>query len=265
MSNRSLPDPVEPTFRDLRGAVYTGDGHAAMAAIARRPDLDTLQYAGDGLLLGLAQGVTGTTERASEHISLLRDRDLGGDEDLALELEAMLGLAPAPALRDLSVDLDELSLALEGDPLLTGGRLDLRTGEVQQIGPLYEIDVFDEFGEPDDEADDAEAEDGPTDDRWLRFDSLGSRPGFRDMEAFLDTVTDERLAARLDRALGGRGAFRRFKDELADVLDELARFYRYTDDRRRGRARQWLAESGLRPSVPAERPSPDRPDSHGLS
>ena len=265
MSNRSLPDPVEATFRDLRGAVYTGDGRAAMAAIERRPDLDTLQYAGDGLLLAVAQGVTGATARASEHISLLRDRDLDGDEDLAVALEAMLGLAPAPALRDLPVDLDELSLALEGDPLLTGGRLDLRTGEVQQIGPLYESDVFNEFGEPDDDADDAEAEDGPADERWLRLDSLGSQPGFHDMVAFLDTVADERLATRLDRALGGRGAFRRFKDELADVLDELARFYRYTDDRRRGRARQWLAESGLRPSVPAEPPSPDRPDWHGLS
>ena len=34
------------------------------------------------------------------------------------------------------------------------------------------------------------------------------------------------------------------------------------DDRRRGRARQWLAESGLRPSVPVEPASPGRPDRH---
>ena len=161
-------------------------------------------------------------------------------------LLAMLGLAQAPALRDLPIDLDDLSLALEGDPLLTGGRLDLRTGDVQQIGPLYESDFFDEIGEPDD------GEVGEADDRWLRFDSLGSRPGFRDMAEFLETVADEHLATRLDRALGGRGAFRRFKDELADVPDELARFRRFTDDRRRGRARQWLAGSGLRPTVPAE-------------
>ena len=90
------------------------------------------------------------------------------------------------------------------------------------------------------------------------------RRGFRDMAEFLETVTDERLATRLDRALGGRGAFRRFKDELADAPDELARFHRFTDDRCRGRARQWLAESGLRPTVPAEPASPGRPDLHGL-
>lgn len=266
MSNQPVPDPVEATFRDLRGAIYTGDGHAAMSAIERRPDLDTPQYVGDGLRLALAQGITGATERAREQIALLRNRDLDGDEDLAIELEAMLGLAQAPALRDLPVDLDDLSLALEGDPLLTGGRLDLRSGDVQQIGPLYESDFFDEIGETEDgEADWADdLEDGQPDDRWLRFDSLGSRPGFRDMAEFLATVADERLANRLDRALGGRGAFRRFKDELADAPDELARFHRVTDDRRRGRARQWLAESGLRPGLSTEPASPGRPDLHGL-
>lgn len=257
MSNRPIPDPIETALRDLRGALYTGDGPAAMAAIEHRPDLDTLQYVGDGLRLALAQDVTGAALRAGEHIAALRNRDLDGDEDLAIELEAMLRLVPAPALRNLTIDLDDLSLALEGDPLLTGGRLDLPTGDVQQIGPLYESDFFEEIGEPD-WADDAKALEA--DDRWLRFDSLGSRPGFRDMEEFLETVTDERLATRLDRALGGRGAFRRFRDELADVPDELARFHRFTDDRRRGRARQWLAGSGLRPSVPDVPAIPGRPD-----
>ena len=121
MSNRLIPDPVEAAFRDLRGAVFTGDGRAAMAAIERRSDLDTLQYVGDGLRLGLAEGVMGAALRAGEHIAALRDRDLDGDEDLALELEVMLGLAQAPALRGLPIDLDELSFALEGDPASPGG------------------------------------------------------------------------------------------------------------------------------------------------
>jgi hypothetical protein len=266
MSSRPILFPVEAAFRDLRGAVYTADGRAAMNAIERRPDLDTLQYVGDGLRLAIAQGVVGAARRAGQHIRALRDRDLDGDEDLAIELEAMLGLAQAPALRDLPIDLDDLSLALEGDPLLTGGRIDLRTGEVQQIGPLYESDLLEQTGESDDdEVGEAEdLEDGEADARWLRFDSLGSRPGFRDMVEFLETVTDERHATRLDRALGGRGAFRRFKDELADQPAELARFHRSTDDRRRGRARQWLAESGLRPTLPAEPASAGHPDLHGL-
>lgn len=51
MSNRRILDPVEATFRDLRGAVYAADGHAAMSAIELRPDLHALQYVGDGLRL----------------------------------------------------------------------------------------------------------------------------------------------------------------------------------------------------------------------
>jgi hypothetical protein len=121
MSDRPSLDPLEATFREPRGAVYTGDGRAAVAAIERWPDLETLQYAGDGLRVALAQGVTGAALRAAGHIAALRDRDLDGDEDLALELEVMLGLAQAPALRGLPIDLDELSFALEGDPASPGG------------------------------------------------------------------------------------------------------------------------------------------------
>ncbi len=43
---------------------------------------------------------------------------------------------PAPVLRGLPIELDGLSLTLEGDPLVTGGWLDLRTGEVHRVGPL---------------------------------------------------------------------------------------------------------------------------------
>jgi Uncharacterised protein family (UPF0158) len=261
MSKQSILDPAEARFRDLRAAIYGGDGRGAPAAIESRSDLETLQYVGDGLLMAVSQGIPGVETRAAEHVAALRRRDLEGDEDLALELEAALGLTQAPALRDLPVDLDELSLALEGDPLLTGGRLDLRTGEVHQFGPLYESDYLDESDESDDEKDGwLNGPDDGEEERWLNFDSLGSRAGFRDMEEFLETVADQRLAARLDRALGGRGAFRRFKDELADAPDELVRFFRFTDDRRRGRARQWLAESGLRPTVPVAPAAPNGPD-----
>jgi hypothetical protein len=60
----------------------------------------------------------------------------------------------------------------------------------------------------------------------------------------------------------GRGAFPRFKDELADAPDELARFVRVADDPRRGRARGWLAESRLRVTVPAAPVAPESRDLH---
>ncbi len=46
------------------------------------------------------------------------------------QLDAQLGSCPAPLLRPLPVDLEELAGILEGDPLNAGGRIDLRTGEV---------------------------------------------------------------------------------------------------------------------------------------
>jgi Uncharacterised protein family (UPF0158) len=65
--------------------------------------------------------------------------------------------------------------------------------------------------------------------------------------AFAATVADPALADRLEHALHGRGAFRRFRAALDTEPAELTRFHQYADERRRGRARRWLAEHGLRP------------------
>lgn len=223
MSKQPALYPAEAPFRDLRGAICRGDGRAALGAIERALDLDALQYVGDGLLMALAQGIPDVTTRAEECVAALRRRDLDGDEDLTLELEAALGLVQPRALRDIPVDLDELSLALEGDPLLTGGRLDLRTGDVHQIGPLYEGDFDDEFGKPDDEQDGwlGDLDDGQEERRWLNFDSLGSRAGFCDMEEFLGTVMPEAIL----RDLGPSGLLaggRLLEDLLAPAYSVIA-------------------------------------------
>ena len=67
------------------------------------------------------------------------------------------------------------------------------------------------------------------------------------MADFVATVSDDTLAGGLERALHGRRAFRRFRDELSAYPEELTRFRLITDERRRGRARTWLAGRGLRP------------------
>lgn len=54
-------------------------------------------------------------------------------------------------LRPLPVDLEELAMILEGDPVHGGGRVDLRTGEVW---PQSAIEHAQEMGEIGDEADD---------------------------------------------------------------------------------------------------------------
>jgi hypothetical protein len=138
------------------------------------------------------------------------------------------------------VDLEELAGVLEGDPLTGGGRIDLHTGEVW---PHAAIEYAEEVGEEDP---DAEEDEG----RWLHVYCEGSRAGYRDMEVFIDSFEDDRLADRLARATRGRGAFRRFKDVLADSPDLLDRWYGFSDERHRGRARAWLAGEGYAPTPP---------------
>jgi hypothetical protein len=67
------------------------------------------------------------------------------------------------------------------------------------------------------------------------------------MVEFIGSVADERLANRLDDAIRGRGAFRRFADTLRrQSEDELSRWFEFADERKRGRARAWLADIGYR-------------------
>jgi Uncharacterised protein family (UPF0158) len=85
------------------------------------------------------------------------------------------------------------------------------------------------------------------------------------MADFADTITDERAGRRLSRAIQGRGAFRRFKDELHDEHpDLLAAWYAFRDVRAKRRAVQWLADNSLVDDDAAARflvgyPDPDLP------
>lgn len=91
-------------------------------------------------------------------------------------------------------------------------------------------------------------EDDP--DRWLWVQSEGSHDGYRDMVWFIEEVDDPNLADRLSLAISGRGAFRRFKDSLVERPDQMSRWYAFSADRQRGRARRWLAGEGYTPTPP---------------
>ena len=155
----------------------------------------------------------GAAELARGLVVGVRQRGWEGDDELADQLEAQLGSGPAAMLRALPVDLEELAGILEGDPLSIGGRIDITTGEVwSQAAIEYVL----ETGEEDEDmSDDPE--------RWLAVHGEGSREGYRDMELFIASVEDPGRAERLAVAIKRRGAFRRFKDELACWPGELER------------------------------------------
>jgi hypothetical protein len=225
--------------KELRAAVYRGDGSVVEVVRGRLTD-DVLQLAGDGLLDAVAAGVQGARELAEQCAAALRKRLWWGDEELADQLEATLGRGATPMLRPLPVNLEELAAFLEGDPLNGGAKIDLKTGECWPRSPMF--DGFDDAEEDEDE-----------EGRWLYVESQGSHDGYRDMELFISTVEDRDIADRLEIAISGKGAFRRFKDVLARWPHEVERYYMLSNERQRGRARAWLAAKGYRPAGAARR------------
>lgn len=215
--------------RELRGALARGDGSAVVETLGGGSwPADCLQLIGDGLRVALRQRVGGADGLARDCAVMLRERGWDGDDELADALQAQLGEAPAQLLKPLVVDLEELAMVLEGDPVQGGGRIDLSTGDVW---PQSALDYAIESGEIDEDDDDA--------DRWLWVDCAGSRAGYRDMEWFIAGLDDDQVADRLSRAISGRGAFRRFKDVLSAWPDLMARWFAFAEDRQRGRARAW--------------------------
>jgi len=78
------------------------------------------------------------------------------------------------------------------------------------------------------------------------IDPLPSWVWYQDMADFADGITDEGAGRRLARAIRGKGAFRRFKDELHQGCpDLLPVWYAYRDARAERRAVQWLADNSL--------------------
>ncbi|WP_244313373.1 UPF0158 family protein [Streptomyces zinciresistens] len=226
----------EDGLRALCGALHAQDGVALRAALRRGPEREVLQVAGDGVAGAAAPGLPGAAETAALFLGALQERGFRGDGELADRLRAATGDAAIPLLRPLAVDLEMLAMLLEGDPAESGGRIDLSTGEcwpafTDELGPGPE----------------AEEDDDP--ERWLYVPALGSRAGYRDMEAFIEEMEDAALADRLWIAIGGRGAFRRFKAVLAGDERSWSRYHRFRDERQRGRARAWLAEEGYCPPI----------------
>ena len=117
----------------------------------------------------------------------------------------------------------------------TSGYLDLHTGDVVDEG------ITDPAMVGQDAAIDVEEQP----DRWLRFDRTGSRDGWRDMAAFAARQHDAGLRERLERAIEGKGAFGRFRD-LVHQESLAEQWYAFSTDRQLGRAREFLADNGIR-------------------
>lgn len=176
-----------------------------------------------------------------------------------------------PEKRRLKVDMDGLEEGFENSSYELSFYLDLETGEVVVV--TYEVrrvleDIYEDL--PEEEAEVGEALNAAADqhdlpdwekeqlmtayqvdtgfgERFIQVPRSDSHESYRDMEDFIDSVSDQRLASRLDDAIQGKGAFRRFKDTLYYKEAEQARWYEFRERRLRERVLKWLEEEGIEP------------------
>jgi hypothetical protein len=97
------------------------------------------------------------------------------------------------------------------------------------------------------------------------IDPLPSHVWYQDMADFAEGISDATAGRRLARAIQGRGAFRRFKDELYEEYPELVSvWHSFRDARSKCRAVEWLLDEGLLDEEAAQgfltgHPDPDLP------
>ncbi|MEW2330743.1 UPF0158 family protein [Micromonospora chersina] len=97
------------------------------------------------------------------------------------------------------------------------------------------------------------------------IDPLPSYVWYQDMADFAERLSDAAARRRLARAIGGKGAFRRFKNELHDEYPHLLpTWHAFRDVRAKRRAVEWLVDNSLVDDETGERfvaehPDPDLP------
>lgn len=225
-------------LREFWRAVAGGKASDVIDAVSAVELEPALQQVGAGLLR------TYRTAKVAERgpltpvlisvLQRLQRRGWEGDNILAAEMLAEIR-DEKPTGKPLVVDLDELSTTMaDHSDYPGGGYLNTETGEVipaaltdeSAVGENAVVDV--------------------DDDEWLHLLD-DSRDGWQDMADFAVSVKDPRIRATLEDAVSGKGAFTRFRRAIyqADLGNE---WHCFADDRRWGRARQDLADRGLRPA-----------------
>jgi hypothetical protein len=95
----------------------------------------------------------------------------------------------------------------------------------------------------------------------IPIDPLPSHVWCEDMADFAEGVSDDNAWRRLRRAIAGRGAFRRFKDELYEEYPDLVpAWHAFRDARAKRRAIEWLLDQRLIGEDAASQFLTDHPD-----
>jgi len=143
----------------------------------------------------------------------------------------------------LCVDFDDLCSALEDHSYQHSWWFDPQSGEIHV------------HSEDNDETSDDLNEAG-----LLFIEPMGSHEGYADMADFVSRVPNRRARESLERAIEGRGAFRRFKDTLFEYPELRQAWFVFHDARMARRAVAWLADHDLISDETAEQALANHPD-----
>ena len=174
------------------------------------------------------------------------------------------------SIKKLPVDLDELAAAMDQFERDTHEWfLDIQTGKVILIRREF-LDMAEGKDDKDEDEDDLPGwqkkaleearqivED--TTERYQRVPECERHRGWQLMEDFVAEVPDPRLRERLERAIAGKGAFRRFKDQLFDYPDARERWFAFERDGKRQWAIEWLEELGIESTWEPPQPTKQTP------
>jgi len=140
--------------------------------------------------------------------------------------------APSTPIRDVPVDWEALENAFENNAPEVHSYLQVVTGDV--------LRVVDGVADPQMHARIA------SDTKYLRIEAVSSREQYRWMERYIPTVEDPKLRARLEVAIDGKGAFRRFKDVLMAYGPERERWFTYRSERLKTFMEAWLEAHNIK-------------------
>jgi len=167
-------------------------------------------------------------------------------------------------MRKLKVNWDDLEVAAESNGPEQSSYLDLETGAVLTVmhDPRQELEQLRGDAGPDASIEDVLAQSGAPDWRkdamreaWRVEERYGigivslpeadAHEDHRDMEDFAATIGNAELRAQLERALQGRGAFRRFRDVIHSRFREKDEWFKFKRERLRRRMADWLASQDI--------------------
>ena len=248
----SDPPPIRPEDRlggsepgstplialsEFRRAVASGNAGDVLEAVSAVEIETALQQVGAGLLrtyrLAKRAEQTSLSPVLLSVLQRLKLRGWVGDDIVSAEMLAEVR-GEEPDGRPLAIDLGEPISTMTDRGDYPGGHLNAQTGEVIPAALTDELAVGEEYA--------VDVEDGD----WVHLIETGEE-GWQDMADFTTAVRDPRIREVLEDAVHGRGAFSRFRRAI-DQADLAAEWHCFADDRQWGRARQRLAQLGLRPA-----------------